>query len=59
MTLGLLFVTAPAHAQFAVFISGDGNDANNCLTLATPCRSLAAAQIAVASGGVIHVLPGE
>ena len=59
LTLVLLCAAAPAHAQFAVFISGDGNDANNCLTLATPCRSLAAGQTAVASGGVIHVLTGE
>jgi hypothetical protein len=59
LSLALLFAAAPAHAQFAVFISGTGNDANNCLTLATACRSLATAQTAVVSGGVIHVLPGE
>jgi Right handed beta helix region len=59
MTLGMLFVTAPAQAQFAVFISGDGNDGNSCLTPAAACRTLAIAQTTVASGGVIHVLPGE
>jgi len=59
LTLVLLCAAAPAHAQFAVFISGDGNDANNCLTPATACRGLAMAQTTVATGGVIHVLPGD
>jgi hypothetical protein len=56
----LLFAAVPAHAQaFAVFISGNGSDANNCLTPDTACRSLGAAQTAVSSGGIIHVLPGD
>jgi len=56
----MIFAAVPAYAQpFAVFISGDGNDVNNCLTPATACRTLAQGQTAVVAGGVIHVLPGE
>jgi Right handed beta helix region len=59
MTVTLLFATAPAHAQFRVFVSDGGNDANNCFTIATACASLSHAQATVLAGGVIHVLPGE
>ena len=55
----LLFATAPANAQFAVFISGNGDNLNDCLTPATACRTLAQGQTTVTAGGVIHVLPGE
>ncbi|MPZ59331.1 MAG: hypothetical protein GEU91_23185 [Rhizobiales bacterium] len=59
LPLLLLFAATPAQAQFAVFISGVGNDGNNCLTPATACRNFVMAQTTVAAGGVIHVLPGE
>jgi hypothetical protein len=38
-----------------VFVSARGNDTNAC-TFALPCRSFAAAQLAVAAGGEIDVL---
>jgi Right handed beta helix region len=57
--LALLHAAVPAHAQSAVFISGVGDDANDCLSPATPCRRLSRAQTVVSTGGVIHVLPGE
>jgi hypothetical protein len=61
--VALLGAATPAHAQtFATFASGNGNDANTCLTPATACREIFGATGALAKtdeGGIIHVLPGE
>jgi hypothetical protein len=57
-----LGATEPARAGFITFVSGTGNDSNDCLTAATACREFTGAGGALAktdSGGVIHVLPGE
>jgi hypothetical protein len=54
-----VFSSTPAHAQFAVFVSGNGSNANDCSSPATACRSLGHAEATVQPGGVIHVLPGE
>jgi hypothetical protein len=50
------FPATPAIAQNArSFVSGHGNDANNC-RYASPCRTFAAALALTNSGGVISVL---
>jgi hypothetical protein len=54
----------PAQAASAItFVSGNGNNSNDCLTPATACRELGApfsggAQFKTSPGGTIHVLPG-
>jgi hypothetical protein len=53
----------PAAAAPVTFLSGNGNDANNCLTPATACRQFGThftggAISKTDSGGTIHVLPG-
>src|SRR5438034_4864602 len=41
LTLAVLFLATQAPAQVArVFLSGTGNDTNDCTNAATPCRSL-------------------
>lgn len=57
-----LLGSAPAHAAFATFVSGAGNDGNDCLTPATACRELGGAGGAINKTdalGIIHVLAGE
>ena len=51
----------PAQAQETrTFVSAGGNDSNNCLTPATPCRHFTAAYAATPAGGEIDVLdPGN
>lgn len=54
--------TATSASSFTVdqagrtFVSVDGNDANNCAEVATPCRSLDAGITQVAPGGEVIVL---
>ena len=55
----LQFAAAPAQAQNVVFVSPNGDDAENCLTPATACRNLQQAQTVVNNGGVIHMAPGD
>ena len=58
----LLGAAAPAYAADNIFVSGSGNDASPCTTVAAPCREIAGATGALAkttAGGVIHVLPGN
>jgi hypothetical protein len=52
---------APAQAQEnRTFVSSTGNDSNNCINAATPCRHFAAAYAATPAGGEIDVLdPGN
>jgi hypothetical protein len=51
---------SPAHAtNDQTWVSGAGNDANDCLTVSTPCRNLAGAMAKTTAGGVINVLPGS
>jgi hypothetical protein len=38
--LGLLSLANPAAAQYLTFVSATGNDANNCLVQASPCKTL-------------------
>jgi len=58
IALALLF-SAPAQALYAVFISGNGDNLNNCATPAEACCSFQRAQIVADAGGVIHVLAGD
>jgi hypothetical protein len=47
----------PAHAQFIeTFVSGNGNDGNNCSTVALACKSFGRALNQTFSGGQITVL---
>ena len=52
-----------SRAQGVVtFVSGSGDDSNNCLTVATPCRQLGGATGALsktAETGTVHVLSGN
>jgi hypothetical protein len=53
----------PAQAAPVTFVSGNGNNSNDCLTPATACRefgnNLGGGAISKTdSGGTIHVLPG-
>ena len=60
--VALVGAAAPAHAAFATFVSGNGDDNNDCLTPATACRQLNTATGAIAkadANGIVHVLPGE
>ena len=51
---------SPAHAlSFTTWASGAGNDANDCLTVSTPCREIFTALSKTLPGGVIQVLPGK
>jgi Right handed beta helix region len=58
LTLSLsLLVASGAEAQIArVFLSGTGNDANDCTVQTTPCRSLQGAVDQVPTDGEIVVL---
>ena len=56
VTLAAALPTASANAQNArSFVSGQGNDSNNC-TLAAPCRTFAVAITRTNAGGEILVL---
>jgi hypothetical protein len=55
----LLSGVAPSYGGIAVWISGNGSPANNCVTVATPCREFATALTAAGAGGTIHVLSGQ
>jgi len=46
-----------AHAQ--IWASGAGSDANDCITVSTPCRSIGIALTKTGARGVINVLPGR
>jgi hypothetical protein len=51
---------SPAHALvFQTFVSGAGSDANDCITVSTPCRNLDVVLTKTTAGGVINVLPGN
>jgi hypothetical protein len=53
---------SPAYAtgiSFQTWASGAGNDANDCLSVSTPCREIATALSKILPGGVINVLPGS
>jgi hypothetical protein len=51
---------SPAHAfNLTTFVSGAGNDANDCATVSTPCRNLDAALSKTFPSGAIQVLPGN
>jgi hypothetical protein len=53
----VLVAVAPAHAQIArVFVSVNGNDANLCEDINTPCRSFAAGINRVSDGREVIVL---
>jgi Right handed beta helix region len=55
---GLALHAAPASAAlFKTFVSGTGNDANNC-DLATPCRTIPHAITQTVSGGILNCLDG-
>jgi hypothetical protein len=57
--LALLWANAPAQAAPVTWVSGTGNDADNCTTPATPCRTLSGAFAKTDELGVMNVLPGE
>ena len=51
-----------ARTGCSKFVSGSGDDSNNCLTVATPCRQLGGATGALsktAETGTVHVLSGN
>lgn len=52
----ILLAAAPAFAVDIVYVSGKGNNANSCATVAAPCLTLQAAHNKVAAGGEIVVL---
>jgi hypothetical protein len=57
-----LLSAAPAHAAFVTFVSEAGDNGNDCLTIATPCRQIGGAGGALSKmepGGIVHVAPGE
>ena len=54
--LGLLFLTAPASAQFLTFVSATGNDANTCFVQANPCKTLQRAINQTSAGGELRLL---
>jgi hypothetical protein len=58
LALAVTLAITPAQATGALrtFVSAAGNDANNCINVATPCRHLAAAYAATAPNGEIYVL---
>ena len=55
----LLSGVAPSYGGIAVWISGTGSPANDCVTVATPCREFATALTKAGAGGTIHVLSGQ
>ena len=57
--LFLLSGVAPSYGGIAVWISGNGSPANDCVTVATPCREFATALTKAGAGGTIHVLSGQ
>jgi hypothetical protein len=59
--LAIAAASLPAHAQVSrVFVSVDGNDANVCSNIATPCRTLGAGIAQVdANGEVIVIASGS
>jgi hypothetical protein len=52
----LLFLTAPASAQFLTFVSATGNDANTCFVQAAPCKTLQRGINQTAAGGELRLL---
>jgi hypothetical protein len=54
--LCLLFLTAPASAQFLTFVSAAGNDANTCFVQAAPCKTLQRAINQTSAGGELRLL---
>ena len=57
----LLLGAGPLRAAPLTFVSGNGNDSNNCLTPATACREIGGifgADSKTDPAGTIHVLPG-
>jgi hypothetical protein len=52
----LLFLTAPASAQFLTFVSAAGNDANTCFVQANPCKTLQRAINQTSAGGEVRLL---
>lgn len=60
--VALLGTPEPAHAAFVTFVSGSGDDVNDCTSLATPCRQIGGNDGALSKtteGGIVHVLPGD
>ena len=54
--------SSSAHATgtgYQTWVSGAGNDANDCLTVSTPCRQIVTALSKTLPSGVIQVLPGN
>ena len=56
-TVVLTAAAGPTHAQIArVFVSVNGNDANTCSNIATPCRTLGGGVAQVDAGGEVIVI---
>lgn len=55
----MLGAAEPASAASATFVSGNGNNASDCLTPATACRQIDTAISKTDSGGTVAVLPGD
>src|SRR5262245_25123461 len=59
LSLGLLLVCGPAHAADR-FVATTGDDtANDCLTSASPCRTVAYGLVQAASGDTVKVARGS
>ena len=54
--LSLLSLANPAAAQYLTFVSATGNDANNCLVQASPCKTLQKAINVTAARGEVRLL---
>ena len=54
--LGLLSLANPAAAQYLTFVSATGNDANNCLVQASPCKTLQRAINVTTARGEVRLL---
>jgi hypothetical protein len=54
--LSLLSLATPATAQYLTFVSATGNDANNCLVQASPCKTLQKAINVTAANGEVRLL---
>jgi hypothetical protein len=51
---------SPAHALSSqTFVSGPGDDTNDCFTISSPCGTIGGALTKTIAGGVIQVLPGD
>jgi hypothetical protein len=56
IAVGLLSLATPAAAQYLTFVSATGNDANNCLVQASPCKTLQKAINVTAARGEVRLL---